>query len=153
VKSIGQALLRHRVVVPLAIVALVIAALGGVLTAQAGRHSHKVKMVYATKAKTLAGNDVNFVLVFCPGGTKATGFGANTSGNGVGVVVQQDLSSDSGSALFQNISGSSATMHGKLACIKKGTSSTRGKVSPAEKSAALAAIRDRRDKLEAELND
>jgi hypothetical protein len=152
-RAFGHALLRHRVIVPLAIVALVIAALGGVLTAQAGRHSHRVKMVYATKAKTLAGNDVNFVLVFCPGGTKATGFGANTSGNGIGVVVQQDLSSDSGSALFQNISGSSATMHGKLACIKKGTSSARAKVSAADKAAALEAIRYQRDKLEAELND
>jgi hypothetical protein len=153
-KSLGGLARRHRVIVPVAIVALLIAAMGGVLTAQGKRHSHSVKVAYKTRTKTLAGDDVNFVLVFCRSGTKVTGFGADTSGNGVGVILQQNIdpSSNSGSALFENISSSSATMRGHLACIKKRTSRVRSKVSAANRAAALEAVRHKRDQLQAELN-
>jgi hypothetical protein len=97
---------------------------------------------------------VNFVLVFCRTGTKVTGFGADTTGAGAGVILQQDIdpSSNSGSAIFENISSSSATMHGHLACIKKRTSKVRAKVSAADKSVAVNAIKQKVDQLEAELS-
>jgi hypothetical protein len=135
------------------VISLLVAATGGVLTAQGARHGHGVKVIYESNGKFLAGNDVNFVIARCPRGTRVTGFGANTTGAGAGVVLQQDIfgPENAGGAIFQNISDTGATMHGHVACMKNRTSKVRAKVSADDSSAALDALRAKADQLEAEL--
>ena len=141
-KLLREFIQRHRVIAPVTVIALLMAATGGVLSAQAGsKHSHKVKMVYGSKSVTLPANDVQLVSLFCPGGTKVTGFGASTSGAGVGIVLVQDIQgpANGGYAIFENITNSAAKLNGHIACVKKATSKTQAKTAAARSEALKAA--------------
>jgi hypothetical protein len=138
--------------------ALVLAAGGGmILPAQAGtRHSHAVKMVYRSDSKSIAGDGVQFVLVFCPASTKVTGAGSSTPG--ISYVNEQsiDRGSNSITVFYINVSSSPSTIRAQAACVKKKTSRTRAKlgVSAAltqEREQAIQRAERKRSELQAQL--
>jgi hypothetical protein len=155
---LGRFIRRHKIVVPLALISLALLSLGGVMQAQAGKkHSHKVKMVYKSGEKTLQAGGVDFILLFCPNGTRITGTGSDT--NGLAYVNAQDIdpSTDSGSVFYVDDFGSQSKIEAQIACVKKKTSSVRTKLSTTaasseERQAALQAAREKRDQLQARLN-
>ena len=108
---------RHRIVVPIALVSVALVAAGGVLQAQGARHSHGIQMVYRTGSETLPRSGVNFVLLFCPSGTRITGIGSSTSG--LAYVNEQDIhpSSNSGSVFYIDHFGSASTIRAQIACV------------------------------------
>jgi hypothetical protein len=153
---IGRFIGRHRIVVPLALVSLALLALGGVLQAQAGsRHKHSVKMVYKSGQKILPANHIDFILLFCPGGTKITGTGSDTNGLAYVNAQEIDPSSNSGSVFYVDAFGQTSTIRAQIACVKKKTSSVHAKLAPAspqERQDALEAAREKRDRLQAQLD-
>lgn len=153
---VGRFIKRHRIVVPIALVSVALVAAGGVLQAQGARHSHGIQMVYRTKSKTLPRSGVNYVLLFCPSGTRITGIGSSTGG--LAYVNEQHIhpSSNSGSVFYIDNFGSASTIRAQIACVKARTSTASGKVSAAshdERQAVRQAAQEKRDRLQAQLDN
>jgi hypothetical protein len=150
----GLARRRAGIVAALLVGALLAAATGGILTAHASkRHAHKVHMVYKQKSKLFdQSSGVDFVLQFCPNGTRVTGVGS--SADGLAYVNEQEIDpgSNSGTVFYIDNTNTTTTIRSQLACIVKKTSKARGKVSRSARNAVRQADRAKRDRLQAALS-
>lgn len=148
---------RHRwgIVIALLVGALAVAAAGGILSADASkRHNHKVGMVYKEGSKFLpatSSGEVDFVLLFCPRGTKVTGVGSST--DGLGYVNEQEIDpgTNSGTAFYVDQFVESTTIRAQIACVKHKTSKTRAKTTASARRAVQQADRAKVARLKATL--